>query len=565
MKRFKSLFMLGVLAMGLGLTSCSSDDPLSSSTAAEKGNTYVAVSLSMPANGSTRALPDDYNYIGEWAGKDDIKTVDIYLVDAIKATVTSSHFTVGTADTDAYKVSQSTDDGSKTVVLTPTTAIQTTVGAKEVYVVVNATSYITTALASTDASAFDQAYHTAALELANSGTSTSVATSASKIAEAESGTDSNSQDAIAMTNTSDVTIDVKPNVTSDNALASTNPQNRASVQVQRAVARVMVTTAPDSYQVKSSTGTVLGTVSDIKWALAQGENSLFVQQNSGYTTPYSAWVPASTGGDADYINKAGGKYDYSGLFENPASAPETISGTTVPTLSDYKALDEAGNNKDAVLKSLGLDDNAVNGKFILPTTHKYADAPATTSAYTGGYRKGNTAYVLVRAKFTPDPSAYADGGTPNTNKDGTFFLGANGKYYTTAANAVNPKTGGVAGQTVAKYVGGKVLYYAWLNPDNVATPYNSPVLRNNIYHIHITGFKTIGTNWNPLYPENPDTTNPTNPDPKPQADPTDPNYPKEPTNPIDPNDPLTTPETWMSVDVTVLPWQVHSYGVDLGI
>lgn len=534
--------MLGVLAMGLGLTSCSSDDPLSSSTAAEKGNTYVAVSLSMPANGSTRALPNDYNYIGEWAGKDDIKTVDIYLVDAIKATVAHSSFSVG--EKGDYTVSQSTD-GSNTVVLTPTKAIQTTVGAKEVYVVVNTTPDITNALVSTDASAFDQAYHTAALKLANSETSP-VATSASKIAEVESGTDSNSQDAIAMTNTSDVTIDVKPNVTSDDALTAKNPQNRASVQVQRAVARVMVTTASDSYQVKSSTGTVLGTVSDIKWALAQGENSLFVQQNSGYTTPSSAWVPASTGGDADYINNAGGKYDYSGLFENPASAPETVSGTTVPTLDKYKEPTAAG---------IG-DSSILNGKFILPTTHAYgADGSST------GYRKGNTAYVLVRAKFTP--AAYADGGTANT--DGTFFLGANGKYYTTADNAVDPAKGGVAGQTVAKYVGGKVLYYAWLNPDNVATPYNSPVLRNNIYHIHITGFKTIGTNWNPLYPEDPNATNPTNPDPKPQANPNDPNYPKEPTNPIDPNDPLTTPETWMSVDVTVLPWQVHSYGVDLGI
>ena len=54
-----------------------------------------------------------------------------------------------------------------------------------------------------------------------------------------------------------------------------------------------------------------------------------------------------------------------------------------------------------------------------------------------------------------------------------------------------------------------------------------------------------------------------NPDPKPgKENPTD---PEEPTNPIDPTDPLTTPETWMSVDVTVLPWLVHSYEVDLGI
>ncbi len=141
-----------------------------------------------------------------------------------------------------------------------------------------------------------------------------------------------------------------------------------------------------------------------------------------------------------------------------------------------------------------------------------------------------------------------------------FFVGANGKFYTTAANAIDPAKGGVTGQSVAKYVKGKVLYYAWVNPDAVPAWYNSPVIRNNVYHIHITGFKNLGTNWNPLYPENPDTTNPSNPDPKPSV----PGV-TEPENPIVPTDPLTTSETWMSVDVKVLPWKLHSYSVAPGI
>nr|WP_308571098.1 Mfa1 family fimbria major subunit [uncultured Prevotella sp.] len=549
MKRFKSLFMLGVLAMGLGLTSCSSDDPLSSSTAAEKGNTYVAVSLSMPQSG-TRA-GSDYNYIGDWVGNDDIKKVDIYLSDGTN--VTDNEFTVGDGTDDGYTVTTSDNN----IVLKPKKAIKTTPGTKSVYVVINQNDVIKTELEKTATADFEKAYKTVGLSLKSTGNSTTPITSASQIASEETATDKTQHDVIAMTNSSEVSINVAAGIREAQTLTETDPQNRITVSVQRAVARVMVTTDSTSYAVTSNptsttAGTRIGRISNITWALAQGENSLYVQQNSGYETPSYTWVSS----DADYISNAGNRYDYSGLFENPASEKETISGTTVPTLSAYKALDEAGDNKAAVLSSLGLNDNAVNGKFILPTTHTYgADGSST------GYRKGNTAYVLVRAKFTP--AAYADGGTANT--DGTFFLGANGKYYTTAGNAVDPTKGGVAGQTVAKYVGGKVLYYAWLNPDNVATPYNSPVLRNNIYHIHITGFKTIGTNWNPLYPENPNATNPTNPDPKPQADPDDPNYPKEPTNPIDPNDPLTTPETWMSVDVTVLPWQVHSYGVDLGI
>ncbi len=549
-------FLLGALAIGLGLTSCSSDDSLSSSTAKDVGNTNVAVSLTMPLNKSTRALPGDYNYVGQWAGNDVIKTVDIYLVDGTKADVTHSSFTVGTDPTkDGYTTSKSTD-GTQ-IILTPHTAIKTTVGTKEVYVVVNATATgdITTALNITSAPDFDKAYKTAVLSLANTGTPTQVSTSASKIAGEETdNTDQSQHDVIAMTNTSDVTIDVKSNVKPEQTLASNNPLNRASVQVQRAVARVMVTTAATSFDVKSSTGTLLGKVSNITWVLAQGEKSLYVQQNSAFTTPNYTWIPAT--GSTDYINNAGNKYDYSGLFESYAAAPH-FGGTKVPTLADYQALDQAGNNQAGVLKSLGLDVNAVNGKFILPTTHAYGSDKSST-----GYRKGNTAYVLVRALYAPAMFTDTGNGT-NPNTDGTFYLGANGKYYTTGANAVDPTKGGITGQTVAKYVGGKVLYYAWVNPDNVSTStwYNSPVLRNNIYHIHITGFKTIGTNWNPLYPEDPEHPN-LNPDPKPTPGTGE---STEPVNPIDPTDPLTTPETWMSVDVTILPWQVHSYGVDLGI
>ena len=539
MRKFKSVFILGVLAIGLGLTSCSSDDSLSSSTAKEKGDTYVAISLTMPSSSSTRATNSnqDYNDIGQWVGKDEIKTVDIYLDDG--TSVTDYPFTVGGSTNDGYSITKDNNN----IVLKPKTAIKTTAGNKSVYVVINTNDKIKTALSNATASTFADVYKTSALSLSNSGTSTPVSTSASNLI----GTPTTSgDDVIAMTNASDVNINVVSGITEAQTLADPDPQNRAKVQVQRAVGRVMVTTADTSYPVTSdptstTKGLTIGTISNISWVLAQGENSLFVQQNSAFTTPNSTWVPAS-----DYITNAGNKYDYSGLFEND-DATTKFGGTTVPTLAAYKHPTAAG---------IG-DSSVLNGKFILPTTHTYGPDVTTT-----GYRKGNTPYVLIRAKFTP--AAFADGGSQNT--DGTFYLGANGKYYTTAANAVDPSKSGVSGQTVAKYVGGKVLYYAWVNPDQIPGWLNSPVLRNNIYHIHITGFKTIGTNWNPLYPEDPNSSNPTNPDPKPaNDDPNDPNNPGEPTNPIDPTDPITTPDTWMSVDVSVLPWNVHSYGISLGI
>ena len=62
-------------------------------------------------------------------------------------------------------------------------------------------------------------------------------------------------------------------------------------------------------------------------------------------------------------------------------------------------------------------------------------------------------------------------------------------------------------------------------------------------------------NWNPLYPEDPDTTDPKNPDPKPKDDPYVP--------PFTPNDLNSQKETFMAVDVTVTPWNVHSYDIEL--
>ena len=164
------------------------------------------------------------------------------------------------------------------------------------------------------------------------------------------------------------------------------------------------------------------------------------------------------------------------------------------------------------------------------------------------YKKGNTAYVLVRAKFTPEPSTIVDGGSLT---GGTFYVGqSDGKIYSSkqAALAAFPN------QKVATYIGGKMINYAWLNPDDLVKPLNSPVVRNHIYHINITGFKRLSYNWNPLYPEDPNTTNPQNPDPKPGPD--------EPEIPIDPVDPLTPEQTNMSVEVSVMEWTVHSYDIE---
>jgi len=597
MKRLSKLFLMGVIALGLGFTSCNNDDIGVEEQA--KGNTHVSVTLKLGKGLATRALPNDYNEVGEWAGKDKINTVTIYVSDM--STVTAYNFAVGTD----YEIV-----GDLLKPLAPA-AIRTTAGLKKVYVLVNATPQALALLApATSAGVFEAAYANV-LALANSGTEATVSTSASKIAVVDT-----DDDVIMMTNVEPQTINVAPNIDEDGTLGGAN---RVNMQVERAVARVMVTTAKTSYNVPSADGsTVIGSIADITWVLAQGENSLFIQRKTDWATPNWGYIPTT---DAMYWDEAGDKYDYSGLFENYVPATK-FGGTTVPTIADYSTPELIG------------DQSILDGKFVLPTTHAVAAGEASS------FKKGNTVYAMIRAKFTP--GKFADGGTPAT--DGTFYLGADGKFYTTANAALDP-TGTKVYQKVTKYEKGKVIYYAWANPDVIPAWYNSPVLRNNIYHIHITGFKTIGTNWNPLYPEdpndpnrvpyipnedydpytpwtpgtnepylpngnfdpekpvgpdnipylpnpgydpnqptvpgdnspvspNPDYTPGTNPDPKPfpeftpNPDPENPGTPitpEEPENPIDPKDPLTTPETWMSVDVTVLPWLIHSYDVELGI
>lgn len=432
------------------------------------------------------------------------------------------------------------------IIITPKKAIKTTEGNKDIYVLINGTGDVEAKLAQSVGTEFEEAYATVAMALKNEGSKTvAVSTSADKIAKINT----QGYDEILMTNSKKASLNVLPNITETATLAATAgdvSKNRLTVEVKRAVARVMVTITAETYKITDkNTKAVLGSIRDINWVLGQGEASLYLMQKSTLETPNYNFV---TGSDVDptsnkYKN-AIGKYDYSGLWRGNDNAG--IKGIK----ADVRA-------EGVYTNPVSFESTKVKGEFILPTTHKVGADRETT-----GYRKGNTPYVLVRAKFTPE--VYADANENPTHTDGTFYYGlTTRKFYKSIDSVTDPSKGGAVGQGYRKYEAGKVIYWAWVNPDktDAAQWINSPVLRNNIYHINISGFKTLGWNWNPLVPNNPDDpdnpSNPTNPDP-------DPENPNDP-DPVDPDDPLSTPETWMSVGIKVLPWKVHSYGVELGI
>ena len=398
-------------------------------------------------------------------------------------------------------------------------------------------------------------------------------------------------------------INVQDNVNETQTLNTSAPVNRAKVTVQRAVARVLVTSDATSYDVKGDNPTtpaveseadgnavVLATIDNLTYVVAQGESSLYFNQqdsdnptNYQYKTPNSTYIPTGTADDpaANYGAAQYAMYDYTGLWRKHDNK---LGGYDVPTNAAY---DASLNNVVGQVQN----QDGLHGEFFLPNTHAYNETDRGQS----GYRKGNTAYVLIRGKINPK-FVYTGNGNVDQNWTATHpnadvFLGDDGKFYETADLAKDPTTANnpaAAAMKVKKFVKGKVLYFVWVNPDHTsATEWiNSPAIRNNIYHIQISGIANYVYNWNPLIPnpndpidptkpvspENPrDPNNPNNPDPQPSVptdpmDPTKPNKPdpNEPPTDITPKDPLSLKEAWMSVDVTILPWQVHTAKVILG-
>lgn len=517
--------MAGALLAALGLFASCSKTGKDVQDPNQEGSTYVGITLSMGTNDLRAEDEDNYNPKGKWNGKDKIETIDVYVVD-----VASNVVSTGFYNKNNFTIEQT--EGAPSIKIIPKTAIRTTKGEKKVYALVNAPAEVTRVLANADAVEFEKAYNTTAQEFA-----------IANLAKHESGSD-----IIMASNAKECKITVEDGVTEAEAKAGT--KNRAKVDMKRVVARVLVTTSEDTYLVKYSDGvTKMGVVKNISYAGAQGEKKFFIGQqltaDGKIKTPAYGYIPLQAS-DIWEAGKGRDHYDYSDLkvhsFDNPRYATK-INGSLTEKEIGEKSLEQS--------------------LFMYENSHKYQTDPTNrdVNRYDGEFRRGNTAYVLVRARFVPDKDAFADKAHATYVEGEDFYLGANNKFYAKKEHITDPAKGGIANQKFRTYVKGKVLYYAFVNPDKAPNTLDAPVFRNNIYHINIKGFKTIGTNWNPLYPEdpnNPATPTPDNPDPKPSDDPDNP-------NPFNPEDPNTPKETWMSVEMSVLAWTVHSYDIELSL
>lgn len=510
MRKLQIFFLVSVVALGLGLTGCS-DDVSDANEPGAKGTTYASLSIAFPKTAVTKAdLPGDYNENGKWIGRDVIEKITVFLVNESLGTIDSTSFTEG-------KFKGIDDKG----VLKPALAIKATPGQQvKAYVVINdMKDKVVTTLKGVTPLKFAEAFSAAAEAIAS---------------EVSAYNTEKEKDVILMTNDeAPKAVTLVEGVTEAEAIAGT--ANLIKVNVQRVVSRAIVTIKTgftEKIAVADANGDKVSTITitDVKYGVGQSNRKFFILQPTDFTTP----APV-------YTYKPGVVDD--SMFDNSGLA----------AMSEVSKIADKANANVVV----ALGDETL-GKFVLPVTHAEK-----------GYVKGNTTYFEIQVTFTPDA---VDG-------DGTYAAGADvylnsydGKFYTTRAlaeangyKATRYKGDGTKG-AIAKYI-------VWLNPDVVPgtrpdgkLASESPTVRNQVYHVHITGFKKIGVPNNPLNPGIPeDPTKPIGPgnevDPKYPADPND---PKDPLNPIDPTHPLETEDTYLSVEITVLPYTVHSYDVDLG-
>lgn len=523
------LALLAPLFMG-GLVACNKQAINDLNTEGQStGDTYMSVTFSTANPNSTRAAvkeDESFNSIGEYIGRDEIKNVNVYVINVPEETVDVKKFT-------SVKMNPDSDTNTNDF---RTDAWKTTAGEKVVYVYVN--------IAGTDIeSKLDKATSRKAFEDANEHTYT--LTDANGVNEKYAKyDDTTKKDIISMNTVAPFELTVEPGIKKEQAENDASPKNRAKLSVRRLVGQAAVTSTNTEYTITENYGgatNTLGKLSDLKWDVMQYE-----------LTTYLIPTPTETGKDAKKAEFC--KTPWWDLKVDDASYVESGIGQKY-FYSAFNGVEVKQFTRDT--------DNTKNikaivetpMKFITETTHQHGgklkkDDATNTGAETG-YRKGNTTYVIVSAKITPDDNAWASNEEKTGYAEGQdlYFGVQDHKFYkdlTKAVAANKPNTSTLKGgkDNVIKYAEGICYYVAWLNPDKANEPIVSPVLRNNIYHVNISAIKKLGYSGNPFNPKG--------------------DNPKDPDDPTpDPKETLYPVDTYMSVQIDVVNWGVHSRDQEL--
>lgn len=392
--------LLGLLTIGLvTLTSCKQErtEPLQN-----EGSTYVSVAINLQSSLRAGDSGDDkeFNYKGTWNGKDAIEKVDVYVVG-------NGEVSYGQYKANDFKIGKATD--ADNITIKPNKAILTTPGAKKIYALINAPEAITKTLEKSMPAHFNEAYAKAVEDMKTADVARDVTRA-----------NGEKEDVIMMSNSAECNIDIEDGATEEEAIAGT--KNHAKVNVQRVVARVILTTTQPNYEIKLQDGTVLGTISNITYAVAQGEKAFYISQQKNKAgsiiTPGYNFLPAVVPADKSKLTNYAEQektYDYSDLHSTVTTPRPAL---VAASLSDALEIGKKS-----------LESSA----FIFEASHPFGEAGRTVKDYTGGFRRGNTPYVLVRTKFAPNLDLFYNDYQKRLfqkeGHDGTFYRGEDGLFY----------------------------------------------------------------------------------------------------------------------------------------
>lgn len=192
-------------------------------------------------------------------------------------------------------------------------------------------------------------------------------------------------------------------------------------------------------------------------------------------------------------------------------------------------------------------DNEYFTKLATPGSWKNVNASTVADKDLDGYyalenvnvknMAGNTTAAIVKARFTPtDNSVVVDYAADGTRTHGTIGAGtsfyvkkSDNSFWSEDAYASALSNGFTAAHFSKKYENGTGYYRIWVQDADG----KRGVLRNNFYILNITKVTGPGLPYVPGVD------------------------PEDPTNPEDPNLPIEE-DTYISVEVTVLPWDVQS-------
>lgn len=364
---------------------------------------------------------------------------------------------------------------------------------------------------------------------------------------------------------------ISPNIAKteveDGANTNNESKNNFNFDVERVVAKVQVHAPGAAYTMEGVTGGTINTSTYLKYALAGSAKTSYLFRDNA--------SDRQLGTDNRYGTFKSAIHDVAAPeLQKMSDAAINATITSNFAVKDFNTNDDAGKSANGIyfLENSYNPSSPITGPGQLkysriayvkvytsftPTGGKKLDGGVLTDANASDYSTSRQYRVSVTNNWYNDhlPAAgydYTGSGTPEdpymlliNDAAGTFYIGADGVFYTTLDAAR------LAGNTSAKkYVGGKMVYKTPVNSqlDNTGTYTEyADTRRNNIYQLTITGFSALGENY--------DWTDPDDPEIKKPED-----NPDEPTTPDDPVDPA---KTYMRVHAKILNWNMVQRNVVL--